>query len=221
MNDAYKIFKKAKKNISDYKINPDVIPRPKHYEEIYKSSTKTSVYSTNEDSLPPFTTSYFIVDETQNSSPRLIRSSLTKIPTDQDQFNKSSLIFGIYCQPFAELQPGDRPIPQVQVSDDILRCTRCFTYVNNKFEFKYNKNSKRIAVCNCCGYELELNTTNSSVKSEYFSSDLSSVVELSSPTVDFVAPAKFIPKNTFTPVYAIFIDTSQLSIELGFASYVS
>ena len=68
---------------------------------------------------------------------------------------------------------------------------------------------------------MELNTNSATVKSEYFSSDLSTVPELSCPTIDFVAPSKFIPKNTFTPVYAIFIDTSQLSVELGFASYVN
>ena len=133
---------------------------------------------------------------------------------------KSSILFGIYCQPFAESQSGEKPIPQVPVSDDILRCTRCNTYVNNKFEFKYNKSAKRIAVCNCCNYELELNTNSTIVKSEYFSSDLSSVPELAFPTIDFIAPQKFQSKSIFSPVYAIFIDISQQSIELGFASYV-
>ena len=145
---------------------------------------------------------------------------MIKIPTDQDQLNKANLILGIYCQPFAELSQGEKLIPQVQVNDDILRCTRCNCYVNNKFDFKFNKQVKRIAVCNCCNYELELNTNNSVLKSDYLSSDLSNVVELANPTVDFIAPQKFVSKMAFNPVYAIFIDISQQSIEIGFASYV-
>lgn len=219
-NDIYKIFKKARKNSSDYKINPDVIPRPKHFEEIYRSSSKSNVFDTHEDSLPPFSTSYFTVNEVQNSSPRLIRSSIIKIPTDQDQLNKASLLFGINCQPFSELQAGEKQIQQVMVNDDILRCARCGCYINNKFELAYSKLGKRIAICNCCKYELELNSNNPVVKGEYFSTDISNIVELVNPTIDFIAPQKFLSKLPFFPIYAIFIDISQQSIEMGFASYV-
>ena len=216
-----KVFKKARRNSADYKINPDVIPRPRHVEEIYKNSTtKTFVFETNEDSLPPFSTSYFAVKETNNSSPKFIRSSIIKLPLDQETLNKTSLIFGLHIQPFTELNEGDSSIPQVEVNDDILRCSRCNTYINNKFDMRYVGNNKRIAVCNCCNYNIDLSSGNIKVKPEYMAMDISSIPELSNPSIDFVAPAKFLPKYSFTPSYGIFIDVSQLSIDLGFATYV-
>jgi protein transport protein SEC24 len=216
-----KIFKKARKNSADYKINPDVIPRPRHIEEFYKNpSNKSYIFDTNEDSLPPNTTSNFIVKETSNSSPRLIRSSMIKLPLDQDILNKSNLVFGLNVQPFAELLEGDTAIPRIEVTDDILRCSRCSTYINNKFEMKFVGNNKRVAICNCCQYHIELITSNTKVKSEYLATDISFVPELSCPTIDFVAPPKFLPKYSFSPSYGIFIDISQQSLDVGFASYV-
>jgi protein transport protein SEC24 len=216
-----KVFKKARRNSADYKINPDVIPRPRHVEDIYRNpTTKSLTYETNEETLPPFSTSYFNVKEINNSSPRFIRSSIVKLPLDQETINKSSLIFGLHVQPFSELIEGDSSIPQVEVNEDILRCSRCNTYINNKFEMKFVGNNKRVAVCNCCNYSIDLATGNIKVKPEYMAMDISSIPELSSPTIDFVAPTKFLPKHTFNPSYGVFIDVSQLSIDLGFASYV-
>jgi hypothetical protein len=71
-------------------------------------------YDTNEDTIPPHSSTYYIVNETQNSSCRLVRSSLTKIPTDQSTLNSSSLMFGLYCQPFAEFLEQEREIPKVE-----------------------------------------------------------------------------------------------------------
>jgi hypothetical protein len=79
----------------DYKIDPAVIPRPNFNEEIYKNEERLPIYSTGETNTPPpLSNTYFIVNETQNSSPRYVRSSLNKIPTDQSKLTNSSLIFG-------------------------------------------------------------------------------------------------------------------------------
>ena len=219
-HDIHGPFKKSRK-FSDYKINPDLIPRPKHVDEIYRSSSNSNCYETLIESLPPFTTSYFSVKEIENSSPRFIRSSIINLPTDQDLLTKSSLLFGLNCHPFAEIQEGDNIIPEISVSDDILRCTRCNCYINNKFIFQTNKYGKRVSICNCCGYELDISNNNLSVKNDYFSSDLSHIIELTCPTVDIIAPKKFTSSVSFTPVYGIMIDISQLSIDLSFASYVN
>lgn len=217
----YNPFKKARKNTADYKINPDVIPRPRHVEDFYRNPTnKSNYYETNEDSIPPFSTSNFLVKETQNTSPRFMRPTLLKIPLEQDMINKSGLIFGLHIQPFAELVEGDSTIPRVEINDDIFRCTLCNTYVNNKFEIKYLNNSKRVAICNCCQYSIDISSSNNILKPEYLASDVSSVPELFSPTIDYVAPTKFLPKHSFSPAYGIFIDVSLLSIEMGFATYV-
>jgi hypothetical protein len=72
------------------------------------------VYDTSEEVFPPHATSQYVVNEIQNSSCRLIRSTLTKIPTDQSGIGSTSLLFGLYCQPFAELDENERPIPVVE-----------------------------------------------------------------------------------------------------------
>ena len=189
-------------------------------DEVYGSYVNSSLYQTSIDSIPPYVTSIHSVKEVENSSPRLIRSSILKLPLNPDLLNNSQLTFGLYCQPFAELDQRDTEIPQVAVNEDILRCTRCGSYINNKFLIQNNKQGKRIAICNCCNYELELNLTNPGVKNEYFSADLSHNIELNFPTVDFIAPKKFMSKQAFSPIYVIMIDISQLSIDLGFAAYV-
>lgn len=79
----------------DYKIDPAVIPRPNFNEEVYKNDQRLPIYNTNETATPPpLSNTYFIVNETQNSSPRLVRSSLNKIPCDQGKLNASCLNFG-------------------------------------------------------------------------------------------------------------------------------
>jgi len=85
----------TKSNKKEYKINPDVIPRPNFNEEIYKNDEKMPIYNTNETSTPPpHSNTHFLVNETQNSSCRFIRSSLNKIPCDQAKINSSNLNFG-------------------------------------------------------------------------------------------------------------------------------
>jgi hypothetical protein len=98
----------------DYKINPSAIPRPNQYDEIYRNSEKHYLYNTSEETTPPLSTSYYVVNETQNSNPRFIRTSMMKIPTDQSALSNSSLLFGLYCQPFAELDEAEREVPKVE-----------------------------------------------------------------------------------------------------------
>ena len=145
---------------------------------------------------------------------------MVKIPLEQEYLNKSNLIFGLNVQPFAELLDDEKSIPIVEVKEDILRCSRCNCYINNKFELKYMINSKKVAICNCCNYIIDLNTNNNIVKSEYMASDLRGIPELSYPSIDFIAPEKFKSNQIFYPYYGIFIDVSPLSIEMGYASYV-
>lgn len=107
------IIKETKER--DYKINPRAIPRPNHYEEVYKHpETKQPIFDTIEDSHPPASTTFFMVRETQNSSCRFVRSSLSKIPIDQGTLNSSCLLFGMYFQPFAEIPEGEAEIPKVE-----------------------------------------------------------------------------------------------------------
>lgn len=95
-------------------INPIEIPRPNQLDDVYKSSNKDLLYSTNDDVIPPYPTISYNVEETQNSSCRMIRSTLTKIPQSQSTLNKSSLQFSLYMQPFAEQNEFEKEISKVE-----------------------------------------------------------------------------------------------------------
>jgi tmRNA-binding protein len=95
-------------------INPIEIPRPNQLEDIYKNTNKENLYLTNDEIIPPYPTTNYNVEETQNSSCRLIRSSLTKIPQDQSSLNNSGLQFSLYLQPFAEPNEQEKETPKVE-----------------------------------------------------------------------------------------------------------
>jgi hypothetical protein len=108
-------FKKRRKQNS-YKINPQSIPRPSYYEEIYKNENKGYDYLTSESpkDTAPFSTSYFICTETANSSIRLIRPSYGILPTKQETLNKINMPFGFNIQPFAQQIEGESEIPNLE-----------------------------------------------------------------------------------------------------------
>ena len=95
-------------------ISPVEIPRPNHLDDVYKNTNKENIYSTNDDIIPPYPTINYSVKETQNSSCRFIRSSLTKIPQDQSTLNNSGLQFSLYLQPFAEINEQEKETPKVE-----------------------------------------------------------------------------------------------------------
>jgi len=130
-------------------------------------------------------------------------------------------MIGLYIQPFAELKEGENPVPKVEVNDIIYRCRRCSGYLNSKFNITYNKLNKRIAICNLCNCENELDPSKPGVKSEYFNTNISDVPELSSPTIDYYAPANLKHANEFKPHYMFMIDISYISKQMGFSAYVS
>lgn len=84
-----------------------------------------------------------------------------------------------------------------------------------------SKNNQRIAVCNLCGCENDLESCKSTAKGEYFYSDISGVTELTHPTVDFIAPASMKHNQPFNPHYIFLIDISQVSNDLGLSAYVN
>jgi len=207
-----------KRNPKAYKINPKVIPRPNHFDEIFKNEDEQTIYNTD-NVLPPYSNTHYIVNENHNTTPRILRSTLNIIPPDFNVVTTSHLMFGLNCQPFAEFHPQEREIPKVEVPDGIFRCKRCEAYINNKFKIDFSKNNKRVATCNLCGFQNELDTTNPKVKSEYFNSSVS-VPELSYPTIDYIAPNNMKHPVPFEPHYIFMIDVSQISVDVGLPNYI-
>ena len=215
-----KTSQKHKSPDSSYSINPNHIPRPNQNDEIYINNEKMPFFETGIGVPPPHSTSFYSVKETQNSSCRLIRSTLNSVPISQSLLNETNLLFGLCIQPFAEIPDYEEQIPKVGTGDTIFRCKQCNSYINNKYNITYSAQNKQIAICNLCQKENEFDNTIPGVKSDYFNSDYSTCPELVKPTIDFIAPTNFKSSKIFVPHYLFMIDISENSYQLGLPSYV-
>jgi len=216
----HKTSQKHKTPDQNYSINPSQIPRPNQYDEIYLNNEKMPIYETNIATPPPHPISFFSVKETQNSSPRFIRSTLNSVPLSQSLLNETNLLFGLCIQPFAEVPEYEDPIPKVQPTETIFRCKQCKSYINNKYNICYSQQNKQVAVCNLCQFENEFDMDKPGIKNEYFNSDYSECPELVKPTIDFIAPNNFKSSKLFTPHYLFMIDITENSYSIGLPSYV-
>ena len=204
----------------DNRIDSSSLPRPSEFEDYYQNLDKKNIFYSAVGAHPPHSTSKYIVNETENSSCRIIRSSLVKLPTNQSLLLKTGVLFGLYCQPFAEFNDNEKKIPIVDGSKGIFRCKSCNSYINNKYNLTYNKNNQRILICNLCQTENIINN-NDTIYEKYFLGDNQEKLELINPTIDFIPPENLTKKTKkFIPHYCIMIDISSISYELGFPNYV-
>ena len=204
----------------NYSINPSQIPRPNQTDEIFLNNEKMPIYETNIGTAPPHPISFFAAKETQNSSPRFIRSTLNSVPISQTLLNETNLLFGLCIQPFAEVPDYEEQIPKVPSGDNIFRCKQCKSYINNKYNICYSQQNKQVAVCNLCQFENDFDMNKPGIKNEYFNSDYSACPELAKPTIDFIAPKNFKSSKLFTPHYLFMIDISENSYGIGLPNYV-
>ena len=194
-------------------IDPESIPHPSEFEDYYLNNNNDNFFITSVGNHPPHSISKFIVNETENSSCRLIRSSLIRFPTDQGLLNKTGILFGLYCQPFADYSEREKLIPKVDASKGFFRCKNCNAYANNKCKLIYKDIGQRVLMCNI------YNTENISNNDDLFNNEEN--VELIYPTIDYTPPETMTQKlKKFIPHYCIMIDISNISFELGFPNYI-
>ena len=148
----------------NYSINPSQIPRPNQTDEIFLNNEKMPIYETNISTAPPHPISFFATKETQNSSPRFIRSTLNSVPISQTLLNETNLLFGLCIQPFAEVPDYEEQIPKVPSGDSIFRCKQCKSYINNKYNICYSQQNKQVAVCNLCFFENDFDMNKPGIK---------------------------------------------------------
>ena len=194
-------------------IDPESIPHPSEFEDYYLNNNNDNFFITSVGNHPPHSISKFIVNETENSSCRLIRSSLIRFPTDQGLLNKTGILFGLYCQPFADYNEREKLIPKVDASKGFFRCKNCNAYANNKCKLIYKDIGQRVLMCNICNAENIINND------DLFNNEEN--VELIYPTIDYTPPETMTQKlKKFIPHYCIMIDISNISFELGFPNYI-
>jgi hypothetical protein len=73
---------------------------------------------------PPSSLSRFIVRDTGNASPRLLRSTLNVVPVSPDMLNNSGMQFALSVQPLALPDPDDDPVVVSGCSGQQIHCTR-------------------------------------------------------------------------------------------------
>ena len=203
-----------------YSINPYDIPRPSQEKEIYLNKENLPIYETNLSTSLPFSTKFYTVKETKNSSCKFIRPTINAIPTSPSFFDETGLPFGICVRPFYQINKYESQIPKIQNNGHIFRCEKCKSYINNKYKFTYSKLNKQIAICNLCHHENDLNINFQGIKNEYLNNNDTSCLELINPTIDFIAPQNFKSEKIFVPHYLFMIDISETSYQLGLPSYI-
>ena len=151
-------------------------------------------YTCSRGVVPLALTDYIAVDQ-GNCSPRFMRLTTYTLPNTEELATSAQLPLGLVVQPFADLAPGELPIPIADFassSDPEVsppRCKHCRSYINPWVRF-IDSGSKFI--CNLCN-----GTTD--VPSFYYSHldnsgrrlDLEHRPELCRGTVDFAVPKDY------------------------------
>nr|CAB3489788.1 unnamed protein product [Digitaria exilis] len=192
------------------KIDPTQIPRPMTEGSVIIYETRQGGQAT----IPPAASSEFIVKDTGNCSPRLMRCTVNQIPCTGDLLTTSGMPLALMVQPFALPHPSEEPIQLVDFGEmGPIRCSRCKAYINPFMKFV---DQGRHFICNLCGFRND-------TPREYMCNlgpdgrrrDADDRPELCRGTVEFVATKEFLVRDPMPAVYFFLIDVSMNSIQTG------
>ncbi|KAI0523034.1 hypothetical protein KFK09_005424 [Dendrobium nobile] len=191
-------------------IDPNQIPRPMVDSSVIVFNTRQG----NQVNSPPPATSDFIVKDTGNCSPRLMRCTMNQIPCSGDLLSTSSMPLVLLVQPMAIPNPDEEPIQVVDFGEiGPIRCSRCKGYINPFMKFV--DQGKRF-ICNLCGYSNE-------TPRDYYMNlgpdgrrrDAEERPELCRGTVEFVATKEYMVRDPMPAVFFFLVDVSMNSIRTG------
>ncbi|CAN6362943.1 unnamed protein product [Urochloa humidicola] len=192
------------------KIDPTQIPRPMPEASVIIYETRQGGQAT----VPPAASSEFIVKDTGNCSPRLMRCTVNQIPCTGDLLTTSAMPLALMVQPFALPHPSEEPIQLVDYGEmGPIRCSRCKAYINPFMKFV---DQGRHFICNLCGFRND-------TPRDYMCNlgpdgrrrDADDRPELCRGTVEFVATKEFLVRDPMPAVYFFLIDVSMNAIQTG------
>jgi len=165
---------------------------------------------------PPLVTTEFVANDTGNSNPKFIRSSVYQVPSNGDMIKKAQFPFTLAVTPFAELDPREIQPPVVDFGEmGPIRCQRCRAYISPFFEFVDGGQSYRCPFCQA--------TT--PVHQTYFAHldcnarriDIDYRPELRFGSYEFVATKQYCENNILPnePAFVFLIDVSYQSVSSG------
>ncbi|KAM3273269.1 hypothetical protein ACQJBY_042927 [Aegilops geniculata] len=162
----------------------------------------------------PAASSEFIVKDTGNCSPRLMRCTMNQIPCTGDLLTTSGMPLAIMVQPFALPHPSEEAIQLVDFGEmGLIRCSRCKAYINPFMRFV---DQGKIFICNLCGFSND-------TPREYLCNlgpdgrrrDADDRPELCRGTVEFIATKEFLVREPMPAVYFFLVDVSMNAIQTG------
>ncbi|OQU83439.1 hypothetical protein SORBI_3005G114800 [Sorghum bicolor] len=192
------------------KIDPNQIPRPMPESSVIIYETRQGGQAT----IPPAASSEFIVKDTGNCSPRLMRCTVNQIPCTGDLLTTSGMPLALMVQPFSLPHPSEEPIQLVDFGEmGPIRCSRCKAYINPFMKFV---DQGRHFICNLCGFRND-------TPRDYMCNlgpdgrrrDADDRPELSRGTVEFVATKEFLVRDPMPAVYFFLIDVSMNAVQTG------
>ncbi|CAK9882645.1 unnamed protein product [Sphagnum jensenii] len=193
------------------RIDPNQIPRPQPTVTPVTYVTRVE----NQSNVPPSATSSFIVRDTGNCSPRMMRCTLNMIPCSGDLLSTSGMPLALMVQPLA-LDPAEELIQVVDFGDSgPVRCAapQCRGYINPFMKFI---DQGHRFICNLCGHTSETPPAyQCNLGPDGRRRDVDSRPELSRGTVEFVAPKEYQVRPPMPPVFFFLIDVSMAAVSTG------
>ncbi|KAL2612677.1 hypothetical protein R1flu_024369 [Riccia fluitans] len=191
-------------------IDPNQIPRPQPTASHVIFETRVNGQANH----PPSATCAFIVRDTGNCSPRLMRCTLNQIPCSGDLLNTSGMPLAVMVQPFALPHPSEEPIQVVDFGESgPVRCSRCKGYINPFMRFI---DQGRRFTCNLCGFTNETpRDYHCNLGPDGRRRDADERPELSRGTVEFVASPEYLVRPPMPAVFFFLIDVSMNAVQTG------
>nr|VZI24303.1 unnamed protein product [Spirometra erinaceieuropaei] len=152
------------------------------------------------------------INSTVNCDPELMRCTLATVPASSRLQSQCRLPLGLVIHPFRDV--NDLPVIQTSV---IVRCRSCRTYINPFVKFLDNNRRWRCPVC------MLANT----IPDEFFYDpasrsygDPSRRPEITSPTVEFIAPSEYMLRPPQAATYVFCLEVNRSAVASGYLDLV-
>ena len=172
-------------------------------------------YNTNNLEVPPSSTVPYTAVDGGIVSPKLMRSTMYRVPQNYSIHQSSKIPMGLIVQPLADIGEGEVELPTAEwATEGPVRWTICGGYVNPGTMFLENGTK---AKCNFCGSIFPVSDTKYS-----FVTDKSTIPELYYGSYEFNVCGKYCYYDAVNPIYVFIIDVSnETSANSLFANTIS
>ena len=184
------------------KANMEFNIKPRWY--LNKDSVKRGVvlkYKTSSNEVPPPPNVPFAAIDEGQANPKLMRSTMYKVPVNPTIHNDVQVPMGVVVHPFANLIEDDTQIPIANWGEDgPIRWTTCGGYINPGTVLLDNGTRGK---WNFCSSVFPINDTKYA-----WIIDKSSLPELYFGSYEYEVTGKYIYHNPTNPYYVFILDTS-------------